>query len=331
MKREIQYIMNNEKVVNEALQVALREMNASVSIDMFLEHLGRSIQCDRIYIFEGRKGMPVDNTFEWCAEGVSSEKDTLQQVPFDVVSWWYGLFEIQNHLIIDDIEILKDTEPLTYQYLEPQHITSLVAAPLKKGDEILGFFGVDNPPEQALHSVTYIVEMVSHFIVSLLEKRILMDKLERLSYKDHLTGVSNRHALNEYLEKYKILNNTGIVYCDVLGLKRINDNLGHQAGDELLVRAAKCLRKFFRFSDIYRVGGDEFLIICNELEKEAFLKRVEELREGMEGFEVMMSLGVLWKPLIENAEQALAEADSLMYEEKRAYYASKKEETRGNQ
>ena len=326
MKKEIQYIMSNEKLVNEALQIALGEMNASASINIFLEHLGKSLQCDRIYVFEGLKGMPVDNTFEWCAEGVSSEKDFLQQVPFEAVSWWYELFETQDQLIIEDIEVLKEKETLTYEYLKPQNINSLVAAPLKKGDEILGFFGVDNPPEQAFHSITYIVEIVSHFIVSLLEKKALMDKLERLSYKDHLTGVSNRHALNEYLEEKRVLKNTGIVYCDVLGLKRVNDTWGHYAGDELLIRAAKCLRSFFRLNDIYRVGGDEFLIICNGIEEAIFLKRVEELREKMGEFKAMMSLGVLWKPLIENTEQVLAEADALMYEEKRAYYASKKTE-----
>ena len=321
IKKEIQYIMSNEKVVNKALQVSLGEMNATIGINRFLESLGLSIHCDRIYIFEGLRDMSVDNTYEWCAEGVSSEKDSLQQVPFEVVAWWYDLFETNNHLIIENIEDLKEKEPLTYEYLKPQNVTSLVAAPLKKGSEILGFFGVDNPPEEALHSITYIVEIVSHFLVSLLEKKRLMDKLERLSYKDHLTGVSNRHALNEYLEEHRVLKNTGIVYCDVLGLKHINDTWGHYAGDELLIRASKCLRSTFRLNDIYRIGGDEFLIICNNIEETIFLKRVEELRGKMEDYKAKMSLGVLWRQLISNPEQALAEADALMYEEKRNYYA----------
>ena len=328
MKQELKYIMTNEKLVNEALQVALGEMNASVAIDLFLAHLGKSIQCDRIYIFEGRKGNPVDNTYEWCAEGVSSEKDFLQQVPFEAVSWWYETFETQNNLIIKNIEDLKEKEPLTYEYLKPQNINALVAAPLKKGDEILGFFGVDNPSEQMFHSIMYIVGIVSNFIVSLLEKKELMNKLERLSYKDHLTGVSNRHALNEYIEKNRILKNLGIVYCDVLGLKRVNDSQGHSAGDELLIRAAKCLRTFFRMNDIYRIGGDEFLVICAEVEEHIFMKRVEELRERMGEFDIKMSLGVLWKASVKDADQALAEADALMYEEKRAYYAVHKEEVR---
>ena len=326
MKKELQYIMSNEKLVNEALQAALGEMNVSSSINVFLEHLGRSIQCDRIYIFEGLRHMPVDNTFEWCADGVSSEKDSLQQLPFEIVSWWYDIFETQNHLIIENVEDIKDTEPLTYECLKPQNVYSLVAAPLKKGDEILGFFGVDNPPEQALHSITYIVEIVAHFIVSLLEKKILMSKLERLSYEDHLTGVLNRHALNEYLEENSVLENTGIIYCDVLGLKQVNDAFGHFAGDELLIRASKCLRKFFRIKDIYRIGGDEFLVICNNIEENIFGNRVEELRASMGEFKAVMSLGVLWKAYIEDLNQALIETDGLMYEEKRQYYASKKDE-----
>ena len=324
MKREIKCIMTNEKLVNEALQVALGEMNATASINRFLEKLGKSIHCDRIYIFEGINGMPVDNTFEWCAEGVSSEKDGLQKVSFEAVAWWYDIFETYNHLIIEDIEVLKEKHPLTYESLKPKNIDSLVVAPLKKGDKILGFFGVDNPPEEAMHNLTYIVAIVSHFIVSLLEKKQLMDKLERLSYDDQLTGVCNRHALNECLEKNKYFKNTGIVYCDVLGLKRVNDTFGHQAGDELLIRASNCLKNSFRKGDIYRVGGDEFLVICMGIDEELFKKRVMALRERMKEANAMMSLGVLWKLLTDQPRQALTEVDELMYKEKRAYYESKK-------
>ena len=325
MKREIQNIMANEKLVNEALKIALGEINATEAIKKFLENLGLSVEGDRVYIFEGLRDTPVNNTFEWCANGVSSEKDFLQNVPFEAVAWWCDVFEAHNHVIIEDVEELKDKEPLTYEYLKPQNIHSLVVVPLKKGNQIFGFFGVDNPPQKAMHNITYIVEIVSHFIVSLLDRKRLMDKLEKLSFEDHLTGVYNRHALNECLEN-KELKNTGIVYCDVLGLKHINDTLGHQAGDELLIRASKCLLTSFRKRDIFRIGGDEFLILSRDIDETVFKKRVEELRAKMEDYKVNMSMGVVWKPLISNPDQAVAEADALMYEEKRAYYASGKAE-----
>ena len=318
-------MISNEKLVNEALHVALGEVNATTSIEKFLEKLGSSLQCDRIYIFEGKKNCPVNNTFEWCAEGVSAEIDSLQNVPYEAVSWWYDIFDTYNHLVIENIEDIKETEPLTYEYLKPQNIQSLVTAPLKKGDEIFGFFGVDNPPEYTVQNVRYIVEIVAHFLVSLIEKKKLMDKLEKMSYEDHLTGVYNRNALNDFLEENVHIENIGMVFCDVLGLKRVNDTYGHQAGDALLIRASKCLKNTFRKNDIYRIGGDEFLIISRDIEKEVFEKRIAELKEKMESYDVKMSLGPVWKSLSTDIEQMVYEADALMYEDKRAYYASNKE------
>ena len=313
-------MMSNEKLVNEALHFALGEVNATASIKKFLEKLGTSMHCDRIYIFEGKKNCPVSNTFEWCAEGVTAEIDALQNVPYEAVSWWYDIFDTYNHLVIENIEDIKETEPLTYEYLKPQNIHSLITAPLKKGDKIFGFFGVDNPPEHTIHNATYIVEIVAHFMVSLLEKKKLMDKLERMSYEDHLTGVYNRNALNDFLEEHVYVENTGVLFCDVLGLKKVNDISGHQAGDELLIRASECLRSTFRKKDIYRVGGDEFLVVSMDIDEDVFKKRAIELRNNMENYDAKMSLGLVWKPLITDIEQAISEADALMYEEKRAYY-----------
>ena len=324
MNKQLQHMVSNEKLVNEALQIALGEVNATTSIEKFLEKLGTSLHCDRIYIFEGKKSCAVNNTFEWCAEGVTAEIDMLQNVPYEAVSWWYDVFDTYNHLVIENIEDIKETEPLTYEYLKPQNIHSLITAPLKKGDEIFGFFGVDNPPEYSMHNVTYIVEIVAHFIVALLERKKLMDKLERMSYEDHLTGVFNRNALNDYIDEHSTSENTGIVFCDVLGLKRVNDTMGHQAGDDLLIRASKCLKETFRKKDIYRIGGDEFLIISKDIEEDIFKRKISELKDNMEKYDVKMSFGVVWKPLINDIEHVIYEADNLMYEDKRAYYASNK-------
>ena len=152
-----------------------------------------------------------------------------------------------------------------------------------------------------------------------------MDKLEKMSYEDQLTDVFNRNYLNDFLEKNMTFENTGIVFGDLLGLKHINDTLGHHEGDELLIRASNCLKSTFRKNDIFRIGGDEFLIISKGIE-EVFEKRISDLRDKMSSNNVKMSLGVIWKPIINDIKSAITEADALMYEEKRAYYASKKDE-----
>lgn len=323
MKHTIELMTITEKVINEGLRVALREKDAVYALELFLEHIGKNSNCERIYIVEGRRGENVFNTYEWCAEGVTAEKENLQDVPFEAVEWWYNAFADGHCIVIEDVEAIKDREPLTYEYLKPQNIHSLIASPLVLEGEIIGFYGVDNPPVEIMDHITDVAEIVGHFMTSLLEKQKLMAQLEKLSFEDSLSNVRNRHALNHYLGKREELKNVGVVYCDVLGLKRVNDSQGHQAGDALIVRASQCLQKAFRRTDIYRVGGDEFLVLCRGLEKDAFLSRVENLRKDMRDNQAEMSLGYVWRESVTDVEAMMIEADGLMYEEKRAYYAAR--------
>lgn len=322
MKHTIELMAITEKVINEGLRVALRERDAVYALELFLEHIGKNSGCERIYIVEGKRGEKVFNTYEWCAEGVTAEKDNLQNVPFEAVEWWYNAFADGHCIVINDVESIRDMEPLTYAYLKPQNIHSLVAAPLILEGEIIGFYGVDNPLEEIMDHIADVAEIVGHFITSLLEKQKLMAQLEKLSFEDSLSNVRNRHALNHYLGKTEEMKNVGVVYCDVLGLKKVNDALGHQAGDALIVRASQSLQKSFRRTDIYRVGGDEFLVLCRGLDEDVFLSRVETLRKDMVENRAEMSLGCVWRESVTDVEALVIEADGLMYEEKRAYYAT---------
>lgn len=322
MKHTIELMEITEKVINEGLRVALRERDAVYALELFLEHIGKNSGGERIYIVEGRRGENVFNTYEWCAEGVTAEKDNLQDVPFEAVEWWYNAFADGHCIVIEDVEAIKDTEPLTYEYLKPQNIHSLIACPLILEGQIIGFYGVDNPPASIMNHITDVAEIVGHFITSLLEKQKLMARLEKLSFEDSLSNVRNRHALNLYIGKTEESKNVGVVYCDVLGLKKVNDTLGHQAGDALIVRASECLQKSFRRTDIYRVGGDEFLVLCKGIDEKIFRDKVEVLRKDMQEKQANMSLGCVWRDSVVDVEAMIIEADGLMYEEKRAYYTA---------
>lgn len=320
MQKTIELMAVTEKVINEALRIALRERNAAYALELFLSHVGENSGCERIYVFEGCTGEAVSNTFEWCAEGVSAEMDNLQNVPFEAVEWWYRAFEEKSSIIIKDLEEIKESEPLTYKYLKPQGIHSLIATPLVLEDKIIGFCGVDNPPTDIFGHISDVAEIIGHFITSLLEKKRLMEKLERLSFEDSLSGVRNRHALNHDMGCEHGLQEVGVIYCDILGLKKVNDAEGHQAGDALIVRASACLQKSFRKTEIYRVGGDEFLVLCKGVKEENFKARLEQLKIDMIEHNARMSLGSLWKKEATDLDALIAEADALMYQEKRTYY-----------
>lgn len=318
-------IVISAKVINNSLRCALRERDATRAIQLFLEQIGKASGSERIYIVEGEKGCSVDNTFEWCAEDVEPQIDNLQDVPFEAVEWWYQAFEHSDIILIENLESIREKEPLTYEYLEPQNIHSLIACPLELEGKIIGFYGMDNPPQEIIENISYFAEIVGHFIVSLLEKQRLIRQLEKLSFEDFLTGVHNRHALNDFVQHNSSNNKMGIAYCDVLGLKQVNDMQGHQAGDNLLIRACESLKNNFDRSEIYRIGGDEFMVLCADMEKAEFEARVLALRKDMRNNKAIMSIGAVWHESVDDIDRLIKEADELMYEEKREYYNALKQ------
>jgi diguanylate cyclase (GGDEF)-like protein len=127
--------------------------------------------------------------------------------------------------------------------------------------------------------------------------------------------------MDAYLEMLSPEDSIGIVYCDVTGLKRVNDVMGHRAGDALLIRACKCIRQTYGDFQLYRTGGDEFLVLCSGVTEEELCEKERQLKENMKHSEVAIAVGCAWRPNGRiNFDKLLTEADQRMYADKRAYY-----------
>ncbi len=313
----------NEVMVNEALRLSLAAHTPDQSIAVLLEYLGQALTSERFYIFEETDRNTFDNTYEWCASGVVPQKENLQNVPFEVVSLWYREFARGENVIIKDLEQVKDVDRAVYDCLKPQNIQSLVVSPLVSEGKIIGFYGVDNPPRRFLAHITTMLQILGHFIVALLHRRNHVRRLEELCFLDQLTGIGNRHAVHDYVNRIKPEESIGIVYCDVMGLKKENDTEGHLAGDKLLLRASECLRKIFEGYALFRVGGDEFLAVCTGMAEEELSKRVEALKCRMREKNAPMAIGCVWRAdAAESIDRLLTLADDRMYEDKRVLYAT---------
>lgn len=314
----------NEVMINEGLRLSLTAHTPEKSIAVLLEYLGQSLHSDRVYIFEETDHHTVQNTYEWCASDVDPQKDNLQDVPLEVVNMWYKRFEKGESVIIKNVENIREEDPAVYEYLTPQNIRSLVVSPLVNEGRIIGFYGVDNPPEKFLEHIMTMLKILGHFLVALFHRRNHVRRLEELCFEDQLTGIGNRHAVHDYFATMKPQDSIGILYCDVMGLKKMNDSEGHQAGDQLLIRASECLQRVFREYHLFRVGGDEFLALCEGIEEQELQERIGLLRQEMEEHDAPMALGCVWRA--DNREQIdklLTLADNKMYENKRMLYATK--------
>ena len=328
-KKTIQKYTSNESMVNEGLRLALAEPRPEQSLEVLLAYLGEHLKSGRVYIFEENADGTLDNTFEWCGSGVVSQKEVLQKVPFEVVSLWYNTFQKNKNVIIQDLEAIREEDPLAYEYLKPQNIQTLVVSPLVDNGKIIGFYGVDNPPGELLDHISTLFWIVGHFIVSLLKRRMLVNRLERLSMYDQLTGLGNRHAMKEYQSSLSNKESLGVLYCDVMGLKYVNDNMGHQEGDQLLIRVCECLNRQFGDFALFRIGGDEFLGLCPGIGKKELEHRITLLDQDMEENDAGMALGYVWEPEYSGGfEHLLVESDRRMYEDKRRRKnAAKKEKS----
>lgn len=112
-------------------------------------------------------------------------------------------------------------------------------------------------------------------------------QLHKASVTDHLTGLYNRKHLDEILQQEFLRAKRygtvfGIILLDLDDFKEVNDNKGHQVGDEVLVQTAKLLQNNCRRSDsVGRWGGEEFLIICPQTEKKGVINAANNLREEL--------------------------------------------------
>ncbi len=158
-----------------------------------------------------------------------------------------------------------------------------------------------------------------------------------MAYADSLTGVKNKTAYDDttaYInEQIKVgTAEFAVLMCDLNYLKQINDNLGHQAGDHALKWAAKILCMAFPMSSVFRIGGDEFVVIASGIEYARLDEHLESLKAMLEKertssdiLEKRVSLSVGSAVFDHDSDHSyhdvFARADKLMYEEKQRIHA----------
>lgn len=310
-----------EKLVNEGLRLALQAATPDRTIEVILEYIGKVLKAERTYIFERNEAGGDDNTYEWVANGITPEKDNLQNVPSEVCANWYRKFSENKKVVIENLEDIREEDPLLYENLKRQDIRSLVVIPLYDDKKVIGFYGVDNPPKGMLDYTSDMLQIMGHFIISSLKRRNLVKMLQYMSYSDQLTKLGNRYAMNEHIDHIPDGESVGVVFCDVTGLKRINDTRGHKAGDKLILRACESLSRVFAGYELFRIGGDEFLVLCPGIEEEELKEKVEVLKRDIQENSITMAAGAVWqKEGKKNIDRLLFESEKLMYEDKSAYY-----------
>lgn len=314
-----------ERKLVKCIENLVLSTDFDAAVNSMLETILEHYSADRAYIFEFDWTRDVThNTYEICRDGVTPEKDNLQNLPIEVVALWVDIFRNQHRKIniIEDVDALKDdpARRIEYDCLHPQGIKSLITVPIFVSGELHGFLGVDNP--HAHMDAPEMLAQITYVAANELQKRTLTDELTVKSYLDPLTGLRNRLAYDEalgYLLGKEIP--TGVGFLNLNGLKWINDNLGHDMGNKALRRVCEILLKYIQKEYVYRISGDEFVIIWTDVEYPIFNAAAEQLEAALVEEKDIASFGFVWGAE-EDVGVAVRKAEQAMQAAKNKFYAS---------
>ena len=197
------------------------------------------------------------------------------------------------------------------------------------------------PEEQTITPLRNKSGKITHFIAvkwDITERKHAEEELRKMSIHDSLTGLYNRNFFMEEMARLERGRDfpVSIVMADLDGLKQLNDQEGHAAGDNLLNHAAEVLTMAFRAGDVVaRIGGDEFAVLLPATDASTakqLLERVQEIIQKHQidhpEIQLSLSLGVGTSTDPAPLADTLKIADANMYREKEGKYGSKKD-TRG--
>lgn len=313
--------------------IKLRETDDfQAAMDSIISDLRDSCSANRSCIlltdFKKRKcSMLCDSLGE--NEVLAEDESFMSEGFFDVVEVWDKLIAGSNCYIIHDrkeLETLKDISPIWYKSLVTDGIYSLVLYPLRSNGETIGYIMATNFDSRDTLNIKSILGVTSFILAAEISNHQLFKRMKILSDTDLLTGLYNRNAMNNRVTDIvsglnPISSVYGVVFVDLNGLKTVNDTEGHVAGDELLKTAACMLKDCFPEGEIFRVGGDEFLILQTEVDEESFNKLVDNLRRKAEESDtVKLAVGTCFGDSKLDIRKAMHEADEKMYADKDDYY-----------
>ncbi len=285
-----------------------------------LKILGTTLKADRAMIIENNKG-EIGEIIEWSdrvnGTGLPSRKEFEQ---YDIFTMWNKQMYGENIIIIEDTLLVNVKNQQAYAGMLSGKVSNYVLAKLTDKNTIIGYLLVDNISRETDVNIKEVVESVAIFISEEVRNYILQSEMLYMSEHDILTDAGNRKAFNSkigMLEGMEI--SVGICFVDINGLKSVNDEMGHEAGDNVIKEASEAIASIFKKKYCYRIGGDEFVVVMPQVSEETFAQHVERLRKKSK--KISMAIGSVWSEKCLDVEELVNIADKNMYADKTEFYS----------
>ena len=251
------------------------------------------------YYIEKDQG-DIETIYEWCAENVEWQRDRLKLLPEDQQPKWMKT----------EITDTTSDSYSVFRQISDDTTAILAVVGVHRGGCTLDLMRALLP---------YIPQAIA------LQK--MQKQQEYLSYHDDLTGLLNRNSLVDYLANVDAgsLKSLGALSVDINGLKNFNKEFGRDYGDEVVIRVGEVLQEYFHSADVYRLTGDEYLVLADNISYEEFTKQIYAAHTKLDNISLgLVAMGYAWEKVDIDTDKLVSNAEVMMRDEKKKYYKNLK-------
>ncbi|MCE5235996.1 MAG: EAL domain-containing protein [Eubacteriales bacterium] len=317
--------------------VSISEDNIGEKLYAALERCGRFFRCDRAYlVLVHMETYEVRYAVEWTSETADPGSNTLDEAMRSIRPDMFKRLRTSNVLLLKDTLLLPPPAAKIKRRMLSQGIRALANAAVRNADgELIGFLGFNacRPMREWEPGSPGFIEIAAGILSDAVATVDSERELNRMAYYDQLTGLPNRILFRNRLgQAIAAAEDTdkmiGVAFLDLDGFKFVNDTLGHDQGDKLLVEVARTLCGAVRGGDVVaRFGGDEFVLLLQISSQDELRRIMDRLMASTrkpvvlagQAFYVSVSAGVALYPQDgTDADTLLKNADAAMYAAKDA-------------
>ncbi len=283
-------------ILSEAFLAALRAPSPMAATPALMKVLGTTFGAKRAYIYQLPPGESEFRcTCEWCAPGVEPMSDVTHGLTKDMAARWFGDGEAKSLLVIRSVEDIATISPEYASLFVQRNTKQQVIGKLMRGKSPMGTLGFDDPSPELIDELCDVMYPICAFATSTVNTQNLLGRMSSIGVVDKLTGAGTRIAFYQQAERLPSHLSIGMAYLDIAGMQGVNDERGHRAGDELLVAVRQALITEFQDDQVYRMGGDEFLVAVQGLDEQTFRDAMARIRKRLDEFSVYIAMGVGWQ------------------------------------
>lgn len=275
--------MNNQYLMNltKKSQVLAKKKDKISVVNSFMEYILEIFPSKQIYYFKivnGKFGV-LDNISSLDTQGIKYQPEVIltEQSPLMEA---YHLDEMKVFHLADEWRNMAYYNKFYY----PE---SAIALPIRKSDTDAGIIVITHPQKNVYDELlTSMIGMFYQYFLIVLEKLNEFKLLEDTNQTDYLTKLPNLRGFYNYfdeIEKKNAFQQLSLIVLDLDHFKLINDTHGHAAGNDVLMKVAKVLNRYSNEKVfVARFGGEEFIVLVQNLSKQEVYKLAEQLRQTIE-------------------------------------------------